>query len=269
MYDREFQPYDLLSAHIKLTSRYILSGRGCLLRQILRPVVALSGLFILVVALACEAEAPTPTPTPLPDTQSILEKSGEAMALLETFQFDLSHKGGGTPIAEGLVVKEVVGDAVKPDKLKLSWEGTFQGFFVKAQVITLEGETYMTDPITGRWGPLSGDVNPLGFFDPAVGIASIMSDLAEVSMMGLETVGDVATYRMKGTLPSQSLKPLLGTVAPDLMVDTEVWIGVEDMYLRQVVFRGRVTLEDAEDIRRTIKLSNFNQPVSIEAPKVE
>jgi lipoprotein LprG len=167
------------------------------------------------------------------------------------------------------VVKEVVGDVVKPDKLKLSWEGTFQGFFVSAQLITLEGETYMTDPITGRWGPLSGDVNPLGFFDPAVGIASIMSDLTDVSLMAVETVGGVPTYRMKGELPSRSLAPLLGSVAPDLMVDAEAWIGVEDMYLHQVVFRGRVTSEDAEDISRTIKLSNFNQPVSIEAPKVE
>ena len=107
------------------------------------------------------------------------------------------------------------------------------------------------------------------FFDPAEGIASIMSGLTEVSLVGVETVGDVATYRMKGKLPSQSLAPLLGTVAPDLMVDTEVWIGVEDTYLYQVVFRGRVTPEDADDIKRTIELSNFNRPVTIEPPRLE
>ena len=191
------------------------------------------------------------------------------MALLESFRFDMGHRNGGTPIADGLVVKEVVGDVVKPDMLKLSWEGTFEGFFVRAQVITLEGETYMTDPITGRWEALSSDVNPLGFFDPARGIASIMSDLTEMSMTGLETLGDVTTYRMNGELPSMSLAPLLGTVAPDLMVDTEAWIGVEDMYLHQVVFQGRVTPDDADDIKRTIKLSNFNQPVDIEAPRLE
>ena len=233
------------------------------------PYLALSGLFILVVALACESEAPTPTATPLPNAQPILESSGKAMALLDSFRFDMGHKNGGTPIAEGLVVKEVVGNVVKPDKLKLTWEGTFGGFFVQADVITVGGESYMTDPISGRWGTLSGDVNSLGFFDPAVGIASIMSDLTEVSMAGLEAVDGVTTYRMKGKLPSRSLAPLLGTVAPDLMVDTEVWIGVEDMYLHQVVFRGRVTPDDADDIRRTIKLSSFNQPVSIEAPLLE
>ena len=191
------------------------------------------------------------------------------MALLESFRFDMGHRNGGTPIADGLVVKEVVGDVVKPDMLKLSWEGTFQAFFVRAQVVTLEGETYITDPITGRWGTISGDVNPLGFFDPAQGIASIMSDLTGMYLVGVETLGDVATYRMKGELPSRSLAPLLGTVAPDLMVDTEAWIGLEDMYLHQVVFRGVVTPDDADDIKRTIKLSNFNQPVDIEAPPLE
>ena len=129
--------------------------------RVLRPVAVLSGLLILLVALACETEAATTTPTPLPDIRPILEASGQAMALLESFRFDMGHRNGGTPIADGLVVKEVVGDVVKPDRLKLSWEGTFQGFFVRAQVIALEGETYMTDPITGRCAPLLGDVNPL------------------------------------------------------------------------------------------------------------
>lgn len=191
------------------------------------------------------------------------------MALLDSFQFELSHRNGGTPIADGLVVKEVVGNVVKPDRLKLSWEGTFAGFFVRADVVTVGGETYMTDPISGRWGPLSGDVNPLGFFDPAVGIASIMSDLTEVSLLGLEAIDGVQTYRMNGKLPSRSLAPLLGTVAPDLMVDTEAWIGVENMYLYQVVFKGIITTGDADNVRRTIKLSNFNQPVTIEAPLLE
>jgi hypothetical protein len=236
---------------------------------VLRPVAVLSGLLILLVALACETKAATTTPTALPDIRPILEASGQAMALLESFRFDMGHRNGGTPIADGLVVKEVVGDVVKPDRLKLSWEGTFQGFFVRAQVIALEGETYMTDPITGRWAPLSGDVNPLGFFDPAEGIASIMRDFTSVSVTGLETLGDVATYRMKGELPSRSLASLLGTVSQDLVVDTEAWIGVDDMYLHQVVFGSIVTPDDSVDIKRTIKLSNFNRPVTIEAPMLE
>jgi hypothetical protein len=35
------------------------------------------------------------------------------------------------------------------------------------------------------------------------------------------------------------------------------------------VFQGRVAPEDPKDMGRTIKLSNFNQPVSIETPPLE
>jgi lipoprotein LprG len=233
------------------------------------PHVALSVLFILMVTLACTAESPTPSTTPLPDAQSILERSGEAMALLDSFRFDMSHRDGGTQIADGLVVKSVISNVVKPGNLKLSWEGTFGGFFVSADVITVDGETYMTDPLSGRWGPLTGDVNPLGFFDPSVGITSIMSDLTKISVSGLETVGTAQIYRMNGKLPSQSLAAFLGTVTPDLMVDTEAWIGVDDMYLHQVVFHGIIMTGDTEKIERTIKLSDFNQPMTIEAPPLE
>lgn len=239
----------------------------CIRGLLLRPLVALTWLLIFVVALACEGGLPAPTP--LPDVQHIPKESGKAMALLESFQFDMNHRNGGTPIAEGLVITEVVGNVVKPDKLELSWEGTFEGYFVRAQVITLEGKTYMTDPITGLWGALPGDVNPLGFFDPTQGIASIMQELRNMFLVGVETYGGRQTYRLKGELPSGSLAPLLGTAASDLMVDTEVWIEVENMHLLQVVFQGRVTSKDPKDIKRTIKLSNFNQLVTIEAPPLE
>ncbi|MBI2855892.1 MAG: LppX_LprAFG lipoprotein [Chloroflexi bacterium] len=190
------------------------------------------------------------------------------MALLDSFHFQLGHKGGGTSIAEGLVIKEVDGDVVEPDKLRLTWEGTFGGFFVRADVIAIEGETYMTDPITKKWGTISGEVNPLGFFDPAVGVAAIMADFIEASLVGKERLANTDTYRIQGRLPSQSLYPLLFTVAQDMMVDTEVWVGADDGYLRQVIFRGKVTQDEAEGITRTIRLSGFNAPVEIAAPKI-
>ena len=93
-----------------------------------------------------------------------------------------------------------------------------------------------------------------------------MSDLAEPSLLGQETLEDVTTHRISGKLPSDSLVPLLSTVSPGLTVDTEVWIGEDDSYLRKVVFRGVAVAGDAEDIVRTIVLSKFNQAAEVEAP---
>ena len=188
------------------------------------------------------------------------------MAALDSFNFRLSHENGGTPLAIGLVVSDVEGDVVKPDGLRVSLGATFSGFFVEMQLVSLEGVTYMTDPVTQAWEIQEAGVNPLAFFDPATGIDSIMSDLAEPSLHGQVTLEGVTTHNISGKLPSDSLVPLLSTVTPDLTVDTEVWIGVDDSYLRKVVFRGVAVSGDAENIVRTITLASFNQASEIEAP---
>lgn len=228
-------------------------------------------LLLLSIAIAACAPAeptttPTPSPTPPPNAETILAASGESMAALDSFRFGLSHENGGTPLAIGLVVTDMEGDVVKPDGLRVSLGATFSGFFVEIELVALDGVTYMTDPVTQAWEIQEAGVNPLAFFDPATGIDSIMSDLAEPSLLGQETLDGVTTHRISGKLPSDSLVPLLSTVAPDLTVDTEVWIGVDDSYLLQVVFRGVAVAGDADDIVRTIVLSNFNQASAIEAP---
>lgn len=227
-------------------------------------------LLLTITSTACgEAEptaTPTPSPTPPPTAEDILADSGESMAALDSFNFRLSHENGGTPLAIGLVVSDVEGDVVKPDGLRVSLGATFSGFFVEMQLVALEGVTYMTDPVTQAWEIQEAGVNPLAFFDPATGIDSIMSDLAEPSLLGQVTLEGVTTHNISGKLPSDSLVPLLSTVTPDLTVDTEVWIGVDDSYLRKVVFRGVAVSGDAENIVRTITLSSFNQAEDIEAP---
>ncbi len=240
----------------------------------IRSIACGAALLILLTffTAACgEAEptaTPTPSPTPPPTAEDILADSGESMAALDSFNFRLSHENGGTPLAIGLVVSDVEGDVVKPDGLRVSLGATFSGFYVEMQLVALEGVTYMTDPVTQAWEIQDAGVNPLAFFDPATGIDSIMSDLAEPSLQGQETLEGVTTHHISGKLPSDSLVPLLSTVTPDLTVDTEVWIGTDDSYLRKVVFRGVAVSGDAENIVRTITLSSFNQASEIEAPEL-
>ena len=240
--------------------------------RILAPGASLLLLLVIAAAACTPAEptaTPTPSPTPPPSALAILAASGVSMAALQSFRFSLSHENGGTPIGAGLVVADVEGDVVKPDGLSLSLGATFSGFFVEVDLVALDGVTYMTDPITQSWEVQEAGVNPLAFFDPASGIDSIMSDLSEPSLLEPETLEGVTAHRISGKLPSASLAPLLSTVALDLIVDTEVWIGVDDSYLRKVVFRGEVVPGDAAEVVRTIELSNFDLTVEIEAPQPE
>ncbi len=230
-------------------------------------------LLAAVAAAACASAeptaTPTPSPTPPPSAPSILETSGERMAALESFRFSLAHENGSTPVGIGLDIADVEGDVVKPDGLSLAIGATFSGFFVAVELVAADGVTYMTNPITQAWEIQDAGVNPLALFDPATGIDSIMRDLAEPALAGQDTLEGAAAHRITGRLPSESLAPLLSTVAPGLTVDTEVWIGVDDSYLRRVVFRGPVVDGDADNVVRIIGLSNFNADVEITAPPLE
>ena len=50
-------------------------------------------------------------------------------------------------------------------------------------------------------------------------------------------------------------------------IDTKLWIGKEDFLLRQVRIKGQITEGEEPEIVRILKLSQFNQPVSIELPE--
>jgi hypothetical protein len=49
-------------------------------------------------------------------------------------------------------------------------------------------------------------------------------------------------------------------------ISIEVWIGRDDFLLRSIRLEGRITEAEAEGIVRTLKLSGFDVPVTIEAP---
>ena len=205
---------------------------------------------------------PTPTPVPL-SVEEILRRSGEATGALGTFHFTLEHnKGGGTPISETVVVTEVEGDVVNPDSISITFAGTFGRFAVKSSIVTIGGDSYMTNPVTGVWEQVSTGVSPLGFFDPQAGIGSMMTKMRDAVLVS-RTPDE---YRIDGRLASEALRPLLGTVLVGSDVDVELTIDAGTLLLEKAVLEGRVTASEPDGVVRTIKLSGFDEPISISPP---
>jgi hypothetical protein len=50
------------------------------------------------------------------------------------------------------------------------------------------------------------------------------------------------------------------------VVPAEVWVGAEDFLVRQLRLEGPIDAGDTDSTIRTLKFSNFNQPVIIERP---
>ena len=205
---------------------------------------------------------PSPTPTPI-NPQALLELSGKTMEGLDSFHFHLEHENGGTPLVQNLVLLEADGDVVRPDKISLEFAGSVGNFAVKATLITLGDETYMTNPLTGDWETLPAGVSPLSFFNPTQGISAMMSQVQRATLLS----SSKDTYRIGGALPAQALASLFGATVEGSTISVELEIDARDFYLLEAVLDGRITSSEPEGVARIIKLSRFNEPVVIEPPQ--
>ena len=240
-------------------------GEGCVHLGPYR-LSALLCAIVVVALVACgggSTLAATATPTPVPpDPAELLRLSGRATSDLDSFHFRLDHRGGGTPIAPNLTITEADGDVVSPDKIAIDFAGTLGAFAVRSSLITLGDDSYMTNPLTGLWEAVPRNVSPLGFFDPRVGIGSMLTRVQDAVL--LATGED--EHRVGGVLPVDALRPLLGPQTAGATVKVELTIDAVTSYLTKAVLDGRATASEPDGVVRYITLTRFNEPLIIEAP---
>ena len=210
------------------------------------------------------AASPTPTPVPL-DPQAILNRSGQVMQRLNSFRFALTHESGGTEFLPGMIVEEATGDVLNPDRISVSFDGFFgDGYAFRMSMITLGADFYTSNPLTGKWESVDTGVSPLGFFNPTAGISGMMVQVIDVSELESSERDE---YLLGGSLPTETLAPLLGTTLKDETVNIELSISTDDFYLVEVQFTGRVSPRDPEGIVRYITISDFDEAIVIEIPE--
>ena len=205
---------------------------------------------------------PTTTPTPI-NPQAVLDDCGRAMSSLSSFRFHIEHNDyGGTPLAQGMTLTEASGSAENPDRLAVGFSGVAGSFAVKGSLIVVGEDVYMTNPLSGEWHTVSSALNPLAFFEPSQGIADIISQVRDATLIS----HDASEYRIGGTLPADALAPLFGDTEAQSSVHATMTIEKTHLYLTQARLEGRVTPNEADGLVRTITLSEFNEPVDISAP---
>ncbi len=230
--------------------------------------VALSILFAISACSQSPPSPPEPTatavPTPTPiNVQDLLRRSGEATSQLDTFRFRLEHNDeGSTPFSDTLDITEAEGDVVSPDSVSIDFSGRFGGrFAIRASLITIGDDSYMTNPLSGEWEKVAAEVSPLGFFDPQRGIGAMMTDMSAPTL----TSEEGNEFRIEGDLDALALRPLIGA-AQSGTVRVELTLDKDTLYLKKAVIKGRVTATEPDGVIRTITLSRFNEPITITAP---
>lgn len=220
------------------------------------------------LAIACgssDGDNGDPPPEDL-SAQEVLEQAAEAIQDVTSFRFELTHQNGSTPLPLGLELVAANGEMSLPAALRADIEARAVGINVNVEVISVDSETWVTNPFTRRWESL-GNADIRDFADPHAIVQQVLPLLDDAEVQGTASVGGVNTYALRGSIDSGALQSALGLAESGRIVQVEAWIGVEDSLPRRIRLNGPLSNDDASNVVRQVDISQFNQPVTIEPPE--
>ncbi len=229
-----------------------------------RPFHGAAALVLFALAALLAACDTTPAPSAMkPD--EVLNKSAPKMAALKSFHFNLAtSKIDKAP--SSLYITGADGDLSRPGKLQATAKALLLGNAVEVQVVADGAAQYMTDPLSKRWQKIPASFNALALLDPGKAIADILASVQSPTDAGAESVDNVASYRIKTTVPPASMQALSPEITATDPLSATLWVGSDDFLIRQVQITGALLKNEPATIVRTLKFSQFDVPVTIQLP---
>nr|BBH93879.1 hypothetical protein KTA_20780 [Thermogemmatispora argillosa] len=225
-----------------------------------RCLVMLAGLAIALWLVACGGSS-------VPDARQLLTQAQAAMQKVQSYHFNLKveHAGSGA----GLMIQSADGDLVVPDRLQAQANASLMGSVMQVRIIVVGEKQYVTDPFTERWQTISGLPDPRVLSDSRTGIAALLGQIRNPSTPSESTIDGVACWQIAGKLDASYLRGFLGDqTRAGSQLDAVVWIGQSDKLPRQIRLTGVAADGDTSQTVRTLKLSKFNETITISAPAV-
>ncbi len=233
--------------------------------------------FLLLALLAALATAcsqqpsntsiPSPAPSPTPvDPKVELRRTVERLIDLESVSFILEQTVGSTMLAPGIEMNRAYGNIIVPDKFDVTVEAKALGLYVELGMASIDGVTYMTNPITRRWAETPPESIPINLLTLGVTLAGIVEVVQHPELLGKSVLGGANVYHIGGSVFSEDLQELVPNAGADHPVALEIWIEQGSGMLRQATISGQVTDDDVPGALRVLTLDNVNRPVTIERP---
>lgn len=206
-----------------------------------------------------------------PDVDSVLAVSAEAMAAVEYVHFNIEW-AGGAPIA----IPDFNADFVDAEGY-FAAPGAANGVATlavgnaRAQlgVISIEGDTWLTEPISGAWmdAPPGFNIDLAVLFDDEDGWGPLISDgLTDVRWLGLVERDTEDRYHIRAVADADRVKTILAGLIPRQEVEIDLWLDTSTGHIREAelstVFQGQTS-------DWLIEFTEFGVPVEIMPPDIE
>ena len=223
---------------------------------------------------------PSPTPTPL-SVEAVVEATAASMRALESAHIEghITMTARVTGEEEGTVEMSMVGDYQAPDRTRLSVSLTIEGNDFEADYTSIANETYIQVPGADIWQVSDSsdglDLRETLRFDP--------EGVENLALIGEEELEGEKVYHPRGFVASDAgglLNSVPGGLAGmtplgEVVVEVEFWIGVGDFLVRRTIQNIDIELssnviEDGKlHLELDMRLSDYGEPVDIQAPDVE
>ena len=225
-------------------------------------------LAVLVTGCGGGEESTTTLP---PQPEPVLEAAAEAMGNVDYVRFKILW-AGGAPIgisdfnadfedAEGFFAAPGAANGV----------ATLAVGNVKAQlgVISIEGQTWLTEPISGAWidAPSGFNIDLAVLFDDEDGWGPLISDgLSDVQWLGTEERGSETRYRIRGTADADRVTTILAGLIPRQEVEIDMWLDTATGHIREAELS---TVYEGQTSDWYLEFTDYGVPVDIEPPDIE
>lgn len=235
------------------------------------PMVSAGGSVVVTGAGSTQAEG---------EARSLLERSAETMAGLESFHFALSTPRGQTLILESIELVQLDGDVQRPDRFRASISARAAIIDVSLRIVGIGDRVWLTNPLVqdetfeeldlgqGVGGSGMDGTSLLDLLNPDRILLQAVERIENPSIVSQDEIDGIDVTRVDGTVDLGQLEAD-GTPIPGLVTDApiplSIWIDESGRVIR-LELEGPLTAVESPDVLRRLDLSGFDEPVEIEAP---
>lgn len=231
----------------------------------MRPTLRLACVAaVLAIALGACGGVDSDIDTSGVDVEELLAAAADRMDAVSSFRFELEHENGTATIVRGFEMERAEGDVEGADRMRLLVKVKAGPLNAELEMIVLPDESWITNPLTGRWE--REDIDVASFFDPAEGVTALMRAIDGGEVTGAQPINGVDAFRIEADVASESLT-LFGDAREGKTIRLKAWIGVDDPVVHRIEAVGGIVADEPNDLVRRLTFSDFGETFDIEAPR--
>lgn len=226
-------------------------------------------LLIMTLVLAgCDAFGDDDDSAEDISAEEAIDRAVERWDTTESAHFELEIEGTTyLDDDENIQLSSAEGDLVRPDSVEATAQINVGMVNLDVSLIFIGEEAFMTDFLTGSWGPAPGDFsyNPALLLSQTEGLGPVLQSLQDPQIEGTEDVDGDQAYHLTGTVTGDQIDQLTAGAITGDEIGVDIWFKTETYEVLRLDLAEPGGGED-EPTTWIIHLSDHDEPVTIERP---